>query len=520
MEIDYDILKNKNIADILVVTATDVETMALHRRMEGVCSDGILTIKSPNNTYYAGILGEYQIIHCQCGSMGTQDTNSSILTTQTALQEWQCVKAVVMVGIAFGMYDDDEKDPQYYSDVLVASSVFPYENQRLNSDDTVDHRGKPFFASNALLSAFKGIQKEWSWTNLLNQRCKIRIVPILSGEKLVDNLDYRNKLRTALPGYRGGEMEGVGVAAVCERLTIPWTLAKAICDFGDGNKGKGKKEKQENAAAAAVDCCVNMFKEQNLSKIIGRKTNFYYREEIIKGEDIFFIHYEEANEPYYLKRKIDEEVMPFIRSKNCWVFGKSGIGKSTLLFRSMNREGIQNIYVDCGVSSKEDEMAVFVNIVEDLCDLNNEECTVDVSMPLRTIIKNLSLLLDKHYPKTKIYILIDEIPVDSDSDVFKKFASNLCQAIGYIGRQVKSATVFFMLSSIFSPLKAFNSIPEIQKYRQHIKFVELDEWTEEECLDLVDLLSKHAQIEWNGDISKEEFIKLKDYSPREIKNTL
>lgn len=519
MKVDYKEIKNQPIADILVLTATPTETEALHSQMGSLCEDGLLVIQAESNLYYAGTFGGYNIIHCQCGSMGTQDKNSSILTTQTSLQDWPCIKFVIMVGIAFGMYNDGKSDVQHYSDVFVAEKIFPYENQRLNDDDSIEYRGINHYASNDLLTAFSDYSKKWKWNNLYGESCKIIIAPILSGEKLVDNLNFRNKLKNSFKDFRGGEMEGIGVASVCDRLSIPWVLVKAICDFGDGNKKVGKKEKQQNAAAAAVDSCKNMLLTQNLSKIVERKTDFFYSNDDFDVNRIFFINYEPINDPYYLQRKIDDEVNPFILTKNCWVYGKSGMGKSTLLYRSMSRNGIKYIEVNCGVASKEDEMSVFVNIVENICDVLEIDCTVDESTPLRNIVRYLSKLLDKYYPDAKIYILIDEIPYDFNSDIFKKFAENLCKAIVYLENQVKSATVYFMLSSISSPIHTFNNIPQIEKYRQHIKFIEIDQWSEEECCDLIELLSMHAHLDWD-DISIKDFAKLKKYSPREIKNCL
>lgn len=519
MDIDYKVLRDRNIADILVITATSTETEALHHQMDGLCEDGLLVIHTEKNVYYAGKFGGYNIIHCQCKSMGTQDKYSSTLTTQTSLQDWPCIKFVMMIGIAFGMYEDDKRNPQHYSDVFVSEKIFPYENQRVNDDGSITYRGKCHYASNDLLTAFADYSKNWEWKNLLGEACRIIIAPVLSGEKLVDNLEFRNRLRGDLEEYRGGEMEGIGLASVCERLSIPWVLVKAICDFGDGNKKVGKKEKQQNAAEAAVDSCKNMLLTQNLSKLVERKSDFFYRNVDYDVNSIFFINYEPINDPYYLHRNIDDEVIPFILTKNCWVYGKSGMGKSTLLYRSMSRNGIKYIDVNCGVASKEDEMSVFVNIVESICEVLGIDCTVNESTPLRNIVRYLSKLLDKYYPDTKIYILIDEIPYDFNSEIFRKFAENLCKAIVYLENQVKRATAYFMLSSISSPIQTFNNIPQIEKYRQHIKFIELDQWSEEECCKLIELLSLHAHLEWDG-ISIKDFAKLKKYSPREIKNCL
>jgi nucleoside phosphorylase len=66
----------------------------------------------------------------------------------------------------------------------------------------------------------------------------------LSGEKLIDDVEYNQ-----FPQAIGGEMEGYGVAAAADRAKVEWILAKAICDWGDGEK---HKKHQPLAAGAAV----------------------------------------------------------------------------------------------------------------------------------------------------------------------------------------------------------------------------------------------------------------------------
>ena len=73
MEISITSLENKNIADILIVTATSIETKALHRKMEPVCSDGLLYIRTEQRLYTLGKISGYNIIHCQCDDKGTQE---------------------------------------------------------------------------------------------------------------------------------------------------------------------------------------------------------------------------------------------------------------------------------------------------------------------------------------------------------------------------------------------------------------------------------------------------------------
>ena len=61
MKINYRTLLNKNIADILIVTATDIETEMLHKALEPVCTEGLLEIEDEGHCYFAGILGGYNI---------------------------------------------------------------------------------------------------------------------------------------------------------------------------------------------------------------------------------------------------------------------------------------------------------------------------------------------------------------------------------------------------------------------------------------------------------------------------
>lgn len=73
--------------------------------------------------------------------------------------------------------------------------------------------------------------------------------PLLSGEKLVDDLEFKNQLFARHPNAVGGEMEGAGFYAAAQRKRVPCILLKSICDWGDGQK---HKKHQPLAAAAAA----------------------------------------------------------------------------------------------------------------------------------------------------------------------------------------------------------------------------------------------------------------------------
>jgi nucleoside phosphorylase len=59
---------------------------------------------------------------------------------------------------------------------------------------------------------------------------------ILSGEVLVNDLEYCKKLLSEEPEAIGGEMEGAGLYAATRDAKVDWIVVKAICDWADGNK--------------------------------------------------------------------------------------------------------------------------------------------------------------------------------------------------------------------------------------------------------------------------------------------
>src|ERR1041385_4419844 len=108
-----DVEEVKEKAKILLVTATNIETNALHALFRPLRSRGrCLRLTVGNQTYYLGRLGCYGVIHVQC-QMGSVLPGASAGTVGEAMAFWG-VKAVVMVGIAFGV----DRKQQRIGDVL------------------------------------------------------------------------------------------------------------------------------------------------------------------------------------------------------------------------------------------------------------------------------------------------------------------------------------------------------------------------------------------------------------------
>ncbi|NPU70033.1 hypothetical protein HL667_33945, partial [Bradyrhizobium sp. 83012] len=105
-------------------------------------------------------------------------------------------------------------------------------------------RGDRVTASTRLLGRLRAAEADWDGA-------AVSAGLLLSGEKLVDNLDFRNQLTSFEPEAIGGEMEGAGLYAACADRNTDWIIVKAVCDWADGNKHENKRERQQLAAREA-----------------------------------------------------------------------------------------------------------------------------------------------------------------------------------------------------------------------------------------------------------------------------
>ncbi len=239
----------------LLVTATPTETAALHRQMKPIVGEGrIMKIMKGNYTYYVGLFGKYLVANVECLVMGPEN---AVLAVSNAIIDLN-PKLVLMVGIAFGI--DPQK--QNIGDVLISNMLLPYESQRVSADESTDRGSRPE-ASNLLRNRFKNV-RDWEYTLPNSEMAKSELCDILTGAKLVDNLEFRKELQRRFPTAQGGEMEGAGVYTACKDKNVDWILVKAICDYADGLKKDHKKEKQHLAIIVALDLCQHVFNQRTV----------------------------------------------------------------------------------------------------------------------------------------------------------------------------------------------------------------------------------------------------------------
>jgi nucleoside phosphorylase len=243
-----DHLKKAN-TDVLLVTVTAVEA----RELLGVAKKKIgdyETVYEGDQVYYnLGRLGDAQIYMVR-SEMGSGGPGGSTMTISEAIDRLS-PSAVIMVGIAFGV----NREKQQIGDILISTHLWAYELQRVGTGAdgslSIIPRGNRVPASHILLSRFRSAELWWT-------QAKLRFGLLSSGEKLIDNIDFRDQLLAKEPEVVGGEMEGVGLYSAASRKGIDWIIVKAICDWADGKKREKKDQYQQEAAHNAAELTLSV----------------------------------------------------------------------------------------------------------------------------------------------------------------------------------------------------------------------------------------------------------------------
>ncbi len=239
-------------ADVLLITVNPYETQAVLHAFEAAAGSAPTPVSIEDRVYRdLGTVNGMRIFHAlsEMGSGGLGATQQTVDKAIRALSPG----AVIAVGIAFGI--DAKK--QAIGDVLLSKQLRLYDLQREGKEILL--RGDKPHASPRLINFFEGASQT-SW-----QGQQVWPGVILTGEKLVDNLDYREQLAAFEPEAVGGEMEGAGVYVASHDHKVDWIVIKAICDWGDGQKTKNKKTRQKKAAKNAAEFLLHALQQARLN---------------------------------------------------------------------------------------------------------------------------------------------------------------------------------------------------------------------------------------------------------------
>ncbi|HEX3659734.1 MAG TPA: nucleoside phosphorylase-like protein [Pirellulales bacterium] len=171
-------------------------------------------------------------------------------------------QGIIQLGMAFGI----SRGPQSLGDVLVSTSLIPYDKRDV----------KPASNEPGYFSDYSAVEIEPARPALV-QRClrekartqfgfAVHVGAMLSGAARIHCAAFRDELYGTVPHGNepivGGEMEGVGLLAAAVKADDPaWCVVKGICDFADEQRGEeikvGLTIAPQNAAHFVLSSLLN-----------------------------------------------------------------------------------------------------------------------------------------------------------------------------------------------------------------------------------------------------------------------
>ncbi len=232
--------------DVILVFVNDIEKEAVYRAFkeryphEPRVSGGELL------TYHDfGVIAGAKVLGLQI-EMGSTTPGGSAAAITSALIE-KAPEYVILVGIAFGM--DPAK--QNIGDILVSRKLAQYELRRIAESKKGGEHAVPMgdivTVPGGILNRFRALAGSAYW-----QGAPVRFGLMVSGEKLINNLEFKEQLKEAYPKAIGGEMEAAGAYAAAKQYNRDWIIVKGVCDYGDGSKRANSRKSQEVAAVNAA----------------------------------------------------------------------------------------------------------------------------------------------------------------------------------------------------------------------------------------------------------------------------
>ncbi len=239
---------------LLLLTVTEVETRAILAELETRSGQPAQIHYHDDKSYFeCGTIADTRVVLVRA-EMGADTPGGSLITVNNAIHHLQ-PHAVIMLGIAFGM----DRQTQPVGTVLISQQLQAYDFKKIQGGKTQPW-GDRVAASIRLLDRFRTAQLSWN-------QAAVQFTLLLSGQTLVDDIDFREQLAQTFPGAGGGEMEGAGVYAAARK--IDWLVVKAVCDWADGNKDENKTAYQQKAASMAAALVVHTLAQGGLKPANG-----------------------------------------------------------------------------------------------------------------------------------------------------------------------------------------------------------------------------------------------------------
>lgn len=236
-----------------------------------------------------------------------------------------------------------------------------------------------------------------------------------------------------------------------------------------------------------------------------------------KPADPLFDIYHEVHEPYYFKRDVDGHTMKQLARRPLWLWGRSGIGKTTSLRHLSTTSGWKIGQIMLSSYQPDAPDVLFRAMCEQLADLqrSTDELAKDADVP--SMIGYFRRQLRLSPPATTLCLIIEEIPLSTREkiEIFLGYILYLIQSIESDDSLANRFVLAF--SSVYDPSQALSE--GMVKLREHLQIAYVPNWSLDELTAFVGELCEATAIDL-ATSEREMLAKAACGSPRFIKMAL
>jgi adenosylhomocysteine nucleosidase len=236
--------------DLLVLLALSSEREALKEAAQQHGARFRRAMSRFGRYYDLGKIGDDRVIAVRASGMGPFGHRGSA-DLAIRFQQATGATAIVQLGMAFGI----DQRQQAYGDVLVSSSLIPYDNrdyiQEGEDGYRVSYERAKRLAAGPILARFQNEAE----AERNDREYSVHVGAILSGAARIHSETFRKELVASIPQSDepvvGGEMEAIGLLGVDESPI--WCIVKAISDFADSQRDEVIQETRPIACRNAAE---------------------------------------------------------------------------------------------------------------------------------------------------------------------------------------------------------------------------------------------------------------------------
>lgn len=231
------------IGKYLIMTATDNEDQALRTEFAARGFTRPIVQNADRLSYVEYFRSDIGRVYHVRTSAGSGGASGAFIMGKNAIELLK-PEYVISVGVCFGLREDKQR----IGDIIISEHVHDYEKFRVSPTRPED-RGATREAAPVLLSCARANLAIWLGAT-------VHVGTVVSGEKLVDDREFRDFLRHLNPPPIAGEMEAWGLSAVCHETRKQFIMVKGICDWGMNKKSDQQDVAVANACKFAFDALI------------------------------------------------------------------------------------------------------------------------------------------------------------------------------------------------------------------------------------------------------------------------